>query len=129
MAAAPDIKILVVDDSAIMRRIIKNHLAILGYKNIREAPNGRKALEVLSGEKIDLILSDWCMQGMYGIDLLRAVRTDTSLANIPFIMISAEAQQHFIDEAFDEKVNSYIIKPFTREMLEKQISEVLIDRV
>ena len=122
-------KILVVDDSSFMRRIIRSHLSVIGFKNIVEASNGREALEVLKNEKIDLILSDWCMQGMYGIELLKAVRRDSCLAEIPFIMLTAEGQNHSVQEAFDAEVSGYIVKPFTPDVLEKHITRVMEKKI
>lgn len=121
----PGIKILVVDDSMVMRRIIRNYLKTSGYENVVEASKGIEALNILHSSKIDLIFSDWCMRGMQGIDLLKIVRGDERLRHIPFIMVSAEAQQHLVDEAYAEKVSHYVVKPFTREHLKDAIRRVM----
>lgn len=121
----PNMKILVVDDSRVMRRIIMNYLAFLGYTNIREAASGRQALHVLAEEQVDLILSDWVMPGMHGIDLLRKVRDNESTSQIPFVMITAEAQPHLIFEAIQAEVSDYVVKPFTREALQRSLEKVL----
>lgn len=117
-------KILVVDDFATMRRIIKNILTQLGFKNIIEADDGTTALDVLKSEKIGLIVSDWNMPKMTGLDLLKAVRADASLANTPFIMVTAEAQQDNIILAVKAKVSQYIVKPFTAETLSEKLNKI-----
>ncbi|MBU0729196.1 MAG: response regulator [Proteobacteria bacterium] len=119
-----NMKVLVVDDFATMRRIVKNILTQLGYKNIIEADDGTSALNILKQEKIDLIISDWNMPKMTGLDLLKAVRSDASLAVIPFIMVTAEAQQDNIILAVKAKVSQYIVKPFTAETLGEKITKV-----
>ncbi|MCX5865596.1 MAG: response regulator [Deltaproteobacteria bacterium] len=124
MAADPTMKILVVDDFATMRRIIKNILTQLGFKNIIEADDGTTALDVLKSEKIGLIVSDWNMPKMTGLDLLKAVRADASLANTPFIMVTAEAQQDNIILAVKAKVSQYIVKPFTAETLSEKLNKI-----
>ncbi|MFQ6759740.1 MAG: response regulator [Deltaproteobacteria bacterium] len=124
MAADPNMKILVVDDFATMRRIVKNILTQLGFKNIIEADDGTTALNVLKSEKIGLIISDWNMPKMTGLDLLKAVRADTSMANTPFIMVTAEAQQDNIILAVKAKVSQYIVKPFTAETLSEKLNKI-----
>ena len=124
MAADPNMKILVVDDFATMRRIIKNILTQLGFKNIIEADDGTTALNVLKSEKIGLIVSDWNMPKMTGLDLLKAVRADAATANTPFIMVTAEAQQDNIILAVKAKVSQYIVKPFTAETLAEKLNKI-----
>ncbi|MBU2539298.1 response regulator [Thiovibrio frasassiensis] len=124
MAADPNMKILVVDDFATMRRIVKNILTQLGFKNIIEADDGTTALNVLKSEKIGLIVSDWNMPKMTGLDLLKAVRADASMANTPFIMVTAEAQQDNIILAVKAKVSQYIVKPFTAETLSEKLNKI-----
>lgn len=122
--ADTNMKVLVVDDFATMRRIVKNILTQLGYKNIVEADDGTTALEVLKQEKIDMIISDWNMPKMTGLDLLKAVRADSSMADTPFIMVTAEAQQDNIILAVKAKVSQYIVKPFTAETLGEKIDKI-----
>lgn len=124
MAADPNMKVLVVDDFSTMRRIIKNILTQLGFKNIAEADDGTTALEVLKSEKIDLVISDWNMPKMTGLDLLKKVRSDPETADLPFIMVTAEAQQDNIVLAVKAKVNQYIVKPFTAETLGDKINKI-----
>lgn len=122
--ANTNMKVLVVDDFATMRRIVKNILTQLGYKNIIEADDGTTALEVLKQEKIDLIISDWNMPKMTGLDLLKTVRGDDSMAETPFIMVTAEAQQDNIILAVKAKVSQYIVKPFTADTLGEKIDKI-----
>ena len=124
MAVDKNMKILVVDDFATMRRIVKNILTQLGFKNIVEADDGTTAMKLLQQEKIDLIISDWNMPKMTGLELLKAVRAEPSWAKIPFIMVTAEAQQDNIILAVKAKVSQYIVKPFTADTLGEKIQKV-----
>jgi len=119
-----DIKILIVDDFATMRRIIKNILTQLGFKNFIEADDGSVAWEILQKEKVDFIVSDWNMPKMPGIELLKKVRADERLKDIPFLMVTAEAQKENIIEAVKAKVSNYIVKPFTPETLSEKIEKI-----
>jgi len=119
------IKVLIVDDFATMRRIVKNILTQLGYKSIIEADDGTTALNVLKQEKVGLIISDWNMPKMTGLDLLKNVRANPEWATIPFIMVTAEAQQDNIILAVKAKVSQYIVKPFTADTLGEKINKVL----
>ena len=123
-----NIRILVVDDSLVMRRIVRNHLRAIGFESVIEAGGGREALRILEGEKIDLVLSDWCMHGMHGIEVLRATREREATRDIPFIMVTAEAQPHLILEAMQARVSDYVIKPFTRDDLRESIEKVFRER-
>jgi len=118
-------KILVVDDFNTMQKIIHNILLELGYDDIVFAKNGQLALEVLQRENVDLIISDWNMPIMSGLDLLKAVRGNPSFAHIPFVMVTAEAEQKHITEAIQAKVDAYILKPFSGEMLAEKIKAAL----
>jgi two-component system chemotaxis response regulator CheY len=124
MPIDPNIKILIVDDFSTMRKIIRNILTQLGFKNILEADDGTTALEILKKEKVDLIISDWNMPKMSGLELLKAVRSDENLKDIPFVMVTAEAQKESILEAIKYKVNQYIVKPFTPETLKEKLEKV-----
>ena len=119
-----DMKILVVDDFITMRRIIKGSLKKKGFKNIFEAEDGDLALAEMRRERIDLVISDWNMPNMTGIDLLRAMRKDDDLKDIPFIMVTAEGQRENVLQAVHEGINSYVIKPFTPEILAEKIQKV-----
>ena len=120
----PDLRVLVVDDFATMRRIVRNILKQLGYVNILEADDGSTALETLRKEKIDFIISDWNMPQMTGIELLKAVRSSEEWKNIPFLMVTAEGQKENVIEAIKFKVNNYIVKPFTPENLKEKIDKI-----
>ena len=117
-------KILVVDDFSTMRRIVKNILKQLGYENVLEADDGTSALVTLKNEKIDFIISDWNMAQMSGIELLKAVRTTEELKNIPFLMVTAEGNKENVIEAVKNRVNNYIVKPFTPETLMEKITKI-----
>ncbi len=117
-------KVLVVDDFATMRRIIKGVLKQLGFSNIIEAEDGTLALEELKKEEIGLIVSDWNMPNMSGLDLLKAVRGDENLKGTPFIMVTAEGQKENVVEAVKAGVSNYIIKPFTPETFSEKLKKV-----
>ena len=119
-----NMKVLVVDDFSTMRRIVKNILRQIGLNNIVEADDGTSAIAVLEREHIDLIISDWNMPTMTGIELLRHVRASDELKNIPFLMVTAEAQQENIIEAVKAKVSNYIVKPFTADTLNEKIEKI-----
>ncbi len=116
--------ILVVDDFATMRRIVKNILKQLGYENILEADDGASALEVLKREKSQFIISDWNMPQMSGIELLKTVRATEAWKDLPFLMVTAEGQKEDVIEAVKNRVNNYIIKPFTPETLMEKINKI-----
>ncbi|MBQ9537101.1 MAG: chemotaxis response regulator CheY [Desulfovibrionaceae bacterium] len=120
----PNMKVLIVDDFSTMRRIVRNILRQLGIANVVEADDGTTAWDILNREKIDFIVSDWNMPKMAGIDLLRKVRASEQFANLPFLMVTAEAQQENIIEAVQAKVSNYIVKPFTAETLKQKIDKI-----
>ncbi|MDH4320360.1 MAG: response regulator [Desulfobulbaceae bacterium] len=120
-----DLKILVVDDMSVMRTILKSLLNNMGIKDILEAADGEIALQILQQNKIDLILSDWNMPKMSGIELLRRVREDILLQNIPFVMISAEATSENLAQAIRLHVSQYLIKPVSAAQLEQKIYPLL----
>jgi len=124
MAINYDMKILIVDDFATMRRIVKNILTQLGFKNFIEADDGSVAWDILQKEQVDFIVSDWNMPKMPGIELLKKVRADEKLKDIPFLMVTAEAQKENIIEAVKAKVSNYIVKPFTPETLSEKIEKI-----
>ena len=124
MTLDKNMKILVVDDFSTMRRIVKNILRQLGFNNILEADDGSTGLDILQKERIDMVISDWNMPKMTGLELLKIVRADDALRDIPFLMVTAEAQQENIIEAVKSGVNNYIVKPFTAETLGKKIEQI-----
>ena len=119
------IKVLVVDDFATMRKVIRNLLKQIGYENVVEAENGQVALRILKSQKIDFIVSDWNMPTMSGLELLKAVRGDEDLNKTPFLMVTAEALKENVVEAVKAGVNNYIVKPFTAEVLEEKIKKII----
>lgn len=119
-----NMKILVVDDFSTMRRIIKNLLKELGFSNIEEADDGNTALPKLKQGDFDFLVTDWNMPGMTGIDLLRAVRKDEKLKNLPVLMVTAEAKREQIILAAQEGVNGYIVKPFNGATLKAKIEKI-----
>lgn len=120
----PNMKILVVDDMSSMRRIIKNTLKQLGYPNTDEAEDGDQALDKVRSAPFDLVVSDWNMPNMNGLDLLKAIRQDPKLSALPVLMVTTEAEMDHILEAIRSGVNSYILKPFTPETMKEKIDKV-----
>jgi two-component system chemotaxis response regulator CheY len=116
-------KVLVVDDFATMRKIIRNVLKQINLDNVLEAESGKHALNVLKTEEVDLIISDWIMPEMTGIEFLKACKEDDNLKKIPFIMVTAEAQKANILEAIKSGVDNYIVKPFTPDKLKEAIDK------
>jgi two-component system, chemotaxis family, chemotaxis protein CheY len=119
------IKILIVDDFATMRKVIRNLLKQSGYENVTEAEDGVAAMNVLKSTKIDFVISDWNMPNMTGIELLRAVRSDNELSALPFLMVTAESLKDNVVEAVKAGVSNYIVKPFTAEVLGEKIDKIL----
>ncbi len=119
------IKILIVDDFATMRRILKNILKKIGFTHIIEAEDGNNALKVLEKEKVDLVISDWNMPKMSGIEFLKAVRSNTAFKDLPFLMVTAEAQKQNIIEAVQAGVSNYVVKPFTEEVITEKLVKIL----
>ena len=120
-----NMKILVVDDFSTMRKIIKNLLKQAGYKNIVEAEDGGTALNVLKSEKVDFIISDWNMPNMNGLEFLKAVRADSELSSLPFLMVTAEGLKENVVLAVKAGVSNYIVKPFTAEILDEKIEKII----
>ena len=117
-------RILIVDDYNTMLRILRNLLRQLELNNVDEAQNGEEALFKLRKESFDLVISDWNMQPMTGIDLLRQVRGDLKLKRIPFIMVTAESKTENVIVAKQAGVSNYIVKPFNAETLRLKIESV-----
>jgi len=128
VVAQADMQILVVDDFSTMRRIIKGLLHDLGYANITEADDGLTALPLLKAGNFDLLITDWNMPGMQGVELLRQVRADQRLANLPVLMLTAEAKREQIIEAAQAGVSGYVIKPFTAVVIKEKIEKIFAAR-
>lgn len=120
-----NISILVVDDFKTMISIIVNILNQLGFKNIDTASDGQQALDKMKVKKYDLILSDWNMEPMSGLDLLTHVRGVPITRNLPFILITAESKAENIIAAKRAGVSNYIVKPFTAETVKEKLVAVL----
>ena len=122
---AREMCVLIVDDFSIMRGIIRRMLLKeFGTNNIFEAEDGITAWQILSSEKIDLVLCDWNMPNMTGLDLLEKVRSHKDFSKVPFIMITAEGKKENVIEATKKGVSGYIIKPFTAKDLRKKLSPI-----
>ena len=117
-------KILVVDDFATMRRIIKSLLQELGYSQIQEADDGASALPMLKSGTFDFVVTDWNMPGMTGIALLKAIRAEPALKALPVLMVTAENTREQIIEAAQNGVNGYVVKPFTAATLKEKIDRI-----
>lgn len=119
-------KILVVDDSSTMRRIIKNTLNRLGYKELFEAENGAQAWEVLSQTpNISVLVTDWNMPEMNGLELVKKVRAEQKYVDLPIIMVTTEGGKTEVITALKAGVNNYIVKPFTPDVLKDKLEAVL----
>ena len=118
-------RFLVVDDSSTMRRIIINTLQKLGYQHVLEASNGLEALDKLAGSPADLIITDWNMPGMSGIEFVRNVRSHTAHATLPVLMVTTNAAKDDIVEALRAGVNSYIVKPFTSDTIKEKLESIM----
>jgi len=124
VALDKNMKILVVDDFSTMRRIIRNLLRDLGFENVTEADDGNTALPKLKGGGFELLITDWNMPGMTGMQLLEAVRSDDDLKELPVLMVTAEAKREQIVAAAQAGVNGYVVKPFTAVTLREKIEKI-----
>ncbi len=124
--ALPDrnIKILVVDDAPMIRRILKNLLKEMGFNNIEEAEDGMVALQKLRSQKFDFVITDWNMPNLTGIELVQEIRKDPNLKHLPIMMVTAEAKKENIILALKSGVNNYIVKPFTPENVKAKIEAI-----
>ncbi len=121
-----DLKFLVVDDSVTMRRIVINSLKNLGYENYVEAADGKEALAKLSSDgDLNFIITDWNMPNLSGLDFTKTVRADARTANLPILMVTTRGVKEDIVEALQAKVNNYIVKPFTPQVLKEKIEQIL----
>lgn len=124
MPANTSMRILIVDDFATMRRIVRNILKQLGYTNAEDADDGTSALALLKSEKFDFVITDWNMPKMTGLDLLKSIRSDPNLKDIPVLMVTAEALQENIVAAAKAGVNDYVVKPFDAQTLKGKIDKI-----
>jgi two-component system chemotaxis response regulator CheY len=125
MPNAIALKVLVVDDQESVRKMTSLILEQIGIRQIHEAENGKKAMEIASLQPIDLILSDYYMDGMDGLDLLRAVRGHPVVRRVPFILLTGRGDRELVVKAAQAGVNNYLIKPFTPQVLRQKIEQVM----
>jgi len=118
------VRVLVVDDFPTMRRIVRSLLRQLGFENVDEAENGEDALKKLRSTEYGLVISDWNMPVMEGLELLKHIRNDHQLKDIPFLMVTAEAEKEKVIEAIKSGVDNYIVKPFTGEVLKEKLEKI-----
>ena len=124
-----EIKILIVDDFPTMRKIIRQVLSQIGYRDVIEGSDGRVALSVLKeNPDVKFIISDWNMPNMTGVELLRAIRNNPAHSQVPFLMVTAEADKENIVEAVKNGANNYIVKPFNAATLREKIEKVFSTR-
>ncbi len=119
------IKILIVDDFTTMRRIMKNILKQLGFTNLVEADDGTTAIELLEKDQFDLVISDWNMPKMSGLELLKNIRGMSQYKDLPFLMVTAEAQKQNVIQAVQAGVSNYVVKPFTAEQISDKLEKIL----
>ena len=127
MALDPSMPILVVDDYQTMVRIIRNLLKQLGFENVDDAADGQAAIAKMRDKRYGLVISDWNMEPMTGLQLLQQVRADAKLKAMPFIMVTAESKTENIIAAKQAGVSNYIVKPFNAETLKGKIEKALGD--
>lgn len=117
-------KVLVVDDFATMRKIVRNILKQIGFEDISEAEDGTAALDFMKTEKVGLLVTDWNMPVMSGLDLLKHVRQNPKTAQLPVLMVTAEGLKENVLEAVKAGVNNYVVKPFTAEVFQEKIEAI-----
>jgi two-component system, chemotaxis family, chemotaxis protein CheY len=118
-------RILIVDDSSTMRRIIRSALNTLGFTAVEEAASGADAVTKIGAGGIDLVISDWAMPQMSGLDLLRAIRADAAHATLPVLMVTGIGEESDIADAVEAGVDGYLLKPFKPETLAEKIQQIL----
>jgi two-component system chemotaxis response regulator CheY len=117
-------RVLVVDDFATMRKIVRNILKQIGFEDIVEAEDGNAALQMIKNDKIGLVVTDWNMPNMTGLDLLREIRQNSQTSNLPVLMVTAEGLKENVMEAVKAGVSNYVVKPFTAEVLQEKIETI-----
>lgn len=122
--ADKNLRFLVVDDFATMRRIVRNLLKDLGFNNVEEAEDGQDALNKLRESTFDFVVSDWNMPNMDGLQLLSEIRKDPALGQLPVLMVTAEAKKENIIAAAQAGASGYVVKPFTAATLEEKLGKI-----
>ncbi len=123
--AAQDYKVLIVDDHMVMRTLVKNFCVAMGFRHMDFASDGAEALHLLKNQDIDLVLMDWNMPGMSGLEVVKTARQDKAFDSVAFVMITAEAERDYVLKALEAGVVSYITKPFSQVDFEKKMKGVL----
>lgn len=118
-------RFLVVDDSPTMRRIVLNALRTFGHEDAVEAEDGQDGLAKLQSEEVDFVITDWNMPNMTGLELTKAIRSNDSMKHLPILMVTTRGLKADIIEALKAKVNNYVVKPFTPQVLKEKIEAVL----
>ncbi|MDD3581891.1 MAG: response regulator [Desulfobacca sp.] len=121
-------KVLVVDDFSTMRKIVRNVLKQIGFEDIVEAENGASALAVIRNEKIDLVVTDWNMPQMDGLELLENIRANDKTKDLPVLMVTAEGMKENVITAVKAGVDNYVVKPFTAETLSEKLEQIFKKR-
>lgn len=122
--ADKDLNFLVVDDFSTMRRIVRNLLKELGYSNVEEAEDGNDALEKLKGGGFQFVVSDWNMPNLDGLEMLKKIRADDNLKELPVLMVTAEAKKENIIAAAQAGASGYVVKPFSAAVLEEKLNKI-----
>ena len=117
-------RILVVDDFATMRKIVRNLLKQLGYTNVDEADDGSTAIEKLKTDTFDFVITDWNMPKVTGLELIKSIRADEKTKKTPILMVTAEADKENVIQAAQAGVNDYVVKPFSAEVLKGKIDKI-----
>lgn len=118
-------KILIVEDLGIMRRVVANTLKAIGYDDVIEAPNAEHALKIIEDHNIELIITDWLMPGMDGLEFSKIIKNDERFSDIPIIMLTTKGHKEDVLEAIYAKIDAYIVKPFNAQILKEKIDSVI----
>ncbi len=118
-------RFLVVDDSPTMRRIVVNALRSFGHEDVVEAEDGQDALAKLHTESVDFVITDWNMPNMNGLELTKAIRSDSNFSELPILMVTTRGLKQDIVEALQAKVNNFVVKPFTPAVLKEKIEALV----
>lgn len=122
--ADKNLNFLVVDDFSTMRRIVRNLLKELGYNNVEEAEDGADALTKLKSGQFQFVVSDWNMPNLDGLEMLKKIRADDSLKDLPVLMVTAEAKKENIIAAAQAGASGYVVKPFSAAVLEEKLNKI-----
>ena len=118
-------KFLVVDDSPTMRRIVINALKSFGWADVVEAGDGEEALQELGQNEVDFVITDWNMPNMSGLELTKAIRSSDKTKDLPILMVTTRGLKQDIIEALKARVNNYVVKPFTPQVLKEKLDAIL----